>query len=1002
VLRTARASLVLAAALLLAGTARARTDNTAADAIEATDDAPAPAPLPLARWSTLQTPHFRIHFYDDEWAFAQRAAVIAERAYRLNTRYLNWKPTGRVDITLNDQTDSANGFASSLPQNFIFAYGAPPDPLDELNDFDDFVKLLITHEFTHVVHLDTIIGPPRLLNFLMGKVYAPNLSQPNWFIEGLAVLMESRHTTAGRVRSSFFDMHLRVPFLEGRLLDLDAVSNGPLVYPQGTAAYLYGSSLLKYIEDRYGPTKLREISHRYGSLLIPGAVNRVAAETLGVGYEEIWQDWKQSLSHRVALEVEDARRRGITPVERLTWEAPGPRGVGMTPRFARDGALFYHREANDLPPAYVRVDPITGARRVVYEAHAGGTAVPTPDGRRLVFQQTAFQALKFRISGASHVAWDDLYVMDLGTREVRPLTRGRRAHEPDVSPDGTRVACTITTAGRRDLAVMPLAGGEPRVLAPEAGGFAYSPAWSPDGRLIAYSRWKPGGYRDIHVYDLAAGRDRALSVDRAQDMDPRFSPDGRFLLFSSDRTGIYNVFAYEMATGRLYQVTNVLAGAFQPALSPDGRRLVFTGFTSDGFDLFAAPFDPAALPLAQPFANARLDTPADPGSESDSPDAAPEDGSAPPVIQKVTPYQPWKYMYPHTWTVSYLSDPLGLGQSLRVQTSLGDPVGNHAVALDVTVPAGGDASVRVDYFYNRLWPQLVLSGTRTAVRAGDLIIDGNPTGYRQHVLTGSASMGLPYLRRADASGDLAFGYNYVAYGPADPLPVADPTRGINRAPETGPDANLFVSWAFSNVHSWMYSISGQEGRRLQLGLQLSSPELGSKFQTTELTWSWTEFLTPPWARLHALAMIYAGGVGIGDKRALFGLGGFVEQDLVRSAFLNRRQCCLFLRGYPAGSLVGDQYHLVSAEYRAPLLVIERSYATFPVYVRRVSGAAFVDAGNAFYGTFRASDLKVGVGGELRLEMHLAYYLPTEVQLGVARGLTAGGGNQIYFVSAFPF
>src|SRR5262249_32042514 len=151
-----------------------------------------------------------------------------------------------------------------------------------------------------------------------------------------------------------------------------------------------------------------------------------------------------------------------------------------------------------------------------------------------------FQALKYRISGASHVSWDDLFVFDLESGDTHPLTRGQRAHEPDVSPDGKSVACAITSSGRRDLAVVPIASPPPRILPPHIAGLVYSPAWSPDGRLIAYARWKQGGYRDIHIYDLGAKTDRALWVDRAMDMDPRFSPDGRFLLLSSDRTGISN------------------------------------------------------------------------------------------------------------------------------------------------------------------------------------------------------------------------------------------------------------------------------------------------------------------------------------------------------------------------------------------------------------------------------------------------------------------------------
>jgi len=200
-----------------------------ADALEEPSEPLPQAPVPGGNWFTLQTPHFNIHFYEEEREFAARVAHFAERAYRLNTRYLNWRPSGRVNVVLSDISDAANGSASSIPYTFINAYGAPPDSLDELNDFDDYVKLLITHEFAHVVHLDTMLSIcPLAINTLLGRTYAPNLAEPTWFIEGMAVLMESRQTTAGRLRSSFYDMHLRVPFLEGRLFRLDQISSIPL------------------------------------------------------------------------------------------------------------------------------------------------------------------------------------------------------------------------------------------------------------------------------------------------------------------------------------------------------------------------------------------------------------------------------------------------------------------------------------------------------------------------------------------------------------------------------------------------------------------------------------------------------------------------------------------------------------------------------------------------------------------------------------------------------
>jgi len=71
-------------------------------------------------------------------------------------------------------------------------------------------------------------------------------------------------------------------------------------------------------------------------------------------------------------------------------------------------------------------------------------------------------------------------------------------------------------------------------------------------------------------------------------------------------------------------------------------------------------------------------------------------------------------------------------------------------------------------------------------------------------------------------------------------------------------------------------------------------------------------------------------------------------------------------------------------------------------VRRVHGALFGDAGEAFFGALKLKDIRTSVGAELRLQATLIYYIAAEVQLGVARGLSKGGSDQIYLVTSFPF
>ena len=93
--------------------------------------------------SRCETPHFELHFYPEEREFAERAARVAERAYRLITRYLNWRAErARQPAAHRSRPTARTAGAARSPTTSSTRYGAPPDGMDELSDFDDFVKLL--------------------------------------------------------------------------------------------------------------------------------------------------------------------------------------------------------------------------------------------------------------------------------------------------------------------------------------------------------------------------------------------------------------------------------------------------------------------------------------------------------------------------------------------------------------------------------------------------------------------------------------------------------------------------------------------------------------------------------------------------------------------------------------------------------------------------------------------------------------------------------------------
>src|SRR5689334_17731698 len=123
---------------------------------------------PNKDWRTLRTRHFYVHFTPGLEGFARRAAASAETAYGQLASELV-PPRGDIDLVISDDADYSNGSATPYPTNRITIYANPPIQESALRFTDDWAAMVITHELTHVFHLDRARGIWSLSQHVFGR-----------------------------------------------------------------------------------------------------------------------------------------------------------------------------------------------------------------------------------------------------------------------------------------------------------------------------------------------------------------------------------------------------------------------------------------------------------------------------------------------------------------------------------------------------------------------------------------------------------------------------------------------------------------------------------------------------------------------------------------------------------------------------------------------------------------------------------------------------------------
>jgi Tol biopolymer transport system component len=534
-------------------------------------------------WRVLDTPRFDVHFYPAESLLAADVGRMAERWHaRLTPALRDTFDRRSIILYANSpdfqQTNVVGGLIDQSTGGVTESVrGRVTMPLQSTFGESDHV---LGHELVHVFQYNIAFGGDaanaRGLNTI-----------PLWVIEGMA-----EYLSVGRY-DPLTAMWLRDALRRDDMPTLKKLSTDPRYFP-----YRYGQAFWAWFAGRFGDQAVERV---YRAALRQGweqgllAVTGRNSDSLSAAWHrDIRQMYTPQLAGRTAPDStgDNVIRGDVEESEANVSPVVSPDGRHVAFFSSRD--LFgYALYVADVSTGRVikRLTSVTGDQHfdaISFIASAGSWS---PDGQQFAFVVFA--------DGDNEL---DIYDVGSGKVERRIKITGVGAiSDPAWSPDGSRIVVSGNAGGVSDLYMVELASGRTEQLT-RGRAAELQPAWSADGRFIAYTTDQGPGYDPANlsfgqmrlaILDVASGQTRLLpGLGAGKHINPQFSPDGTQLFFVSDQDGFADIYRMVIATGESYRVTHTVTGVsgitrLSPAISVargDGR-ILFSVFDHAGFSI---------------------------------------------------------------------------------------------------------------------------------------------------------------------------------------------------------------------------------------------------------------------------------------------------------------------------------------------------------------------------------------------------------------------------------
>ncbi|TYT76214.1 PD40 domain-containing protein [Desulfobotulus mexicanus] len=898
-------------------------------------------------WKTLKSEHFEIHFEDGFQEMARRCLAIAEGVHLELLPFFGSGPVKRTHIVLSDDTDFSNGWATVLPYGRIRLFVAAPSDPGSLESYDEWLHLLIRHEYVHILHMEMGRGAVNAGRKIFGRfpLLFPHVLTPVFLLEGMAVYFESDAVAGyGRLQGSHYAAQMALEVRNGNWKDLQEVvvplRNWPI-----NKAYLYGAFFIDYLISVYGKDAVAEFLYRQSGELIPFfTLNFQAKRVFGKIFPALWEDFRLAMEERFA----DGHSEG----------------EGMEERMLPSGNFFHQVTAVAGDDFFLVEDSGKDRRRLFRYTEKGREPImalrPLSDMDVAEDGRLAVSRILRSVDGR---VFHDIFIHmpEVGWKR---LTRNQRFSRVRWMPSGESLLVSRQQAGLSELYFLDMEGSM-RLLWRGSEGDVLG-AFDVDAageRLVAGLKRAGQGW-NLEIMDLATGGWSGLTSTPFMENQPSFMPDGR-ILFSADYDGVYNVYVMDTETGMLEQWTRSSGGAFSPGFAGN-KGLYYQAYTADGFRLMRVDH-PAAL---------KAFPKEDVAGEKISPflfDAIENLGSE-------RKYSPLQSLRPRYWFPVWLSS--GESSQLGFETHGSDALDRHSYGLMAAYDMKNDlVNGSLTYACDNRWLLLLDRSHRFGeVRVGEVFWDytireDRVTLQRNHLLNF-------FEDRLALHGGLVHERDTLVDAPSVFSRVSMESNLAGMALTFRDEEHYIhvpgIGWGFYGeliAESNEILDSDYKGAVVQGAIRKIWNLPGPRTLGVRLAGGYADQEAKPFR---------IGGTRTGEEMRLFGRNEAV------------------LRGYPRSVQTGNIYAAQRLSLTSMLFRVERNWSLMPFGLGDISGSIHVDSGSA-WDEGRAMRQLTGAGLELHVELVLGYHFTAPLVLGYARGLDKDlGEDQFYTALGFSF